>query len=175
MKHPSYSNYHSPNFDAKEREEKLNQALKMLEGYEFDAFVVRGISGIAFGSILAYIMGKRLVIVRKPDEDSHGQCVENWQAGDRIIYLDDFICSGDTLREMHKALSAIKWSYNKVSDVESWPFESANYVTINYHLTVVGCYQYSKDPRYAFLDASHLTSYGINSIEPVESPYQLFL
>jgi adenine/guanine phosphoribosyltransferase-like PRPP-binding protein len=70
---------------------------------EFKYIVVRGLSGILMGTLVAAQMGKALAIVRKKDEGCHGFSVEaggNWgdtMKGDFII-IDDLIDSGATMQ-----------------------------------------------------------------------------
>lgn len=75
---------------------------------KFDFIAVRGCSGMVVGAPVALRLNKPLVIVRKPEEDSHsfGRSVINAQnAHGRYIFLDDFIASGATHRAVQEMLS----------------------------------------------------------------------
>ncbi len=78
--------------------------------HDFDAIVVRGMSGVTVGAILAYQWKKQLVIVRKESDTTHGVPIEGKNLVDlhsvRYIILDDFTSSGTTMREMLTALHA---------------------------------------------------------------------
>jgi orotate phosphoribosyltransferase len=72
------------------------------KGLEFDAIVVRGVSGITIGSIVSSRMRKQLIVVRKDNDGSHADTrVEGIIKGRdfKFIFLDDLICSGDTRRK----------------------------------------------------------------------------
>lgn len=69
---------------------------------EFRCIVVRGLSGVTVGSIVAHLLDKDLVVVRKEHERCHGLDVEGpweWEKSPYIL-LDDFICYGSTLQAM---------------------------------------------------------------------------
>ena len=74
---------------------------------EFDSIAVQGTSGLLIGSPVSLILGKPLVIVRE-DEDMrchHSNDVENWgNAGRRVLFLDDQVSSGTTLRDVKNKL-----------------------------------------------------------------------
>ena len=64
------------------------------------AIVVHGTSGTWFGAALA-MQGYNVIMVRKPGENSHGYSVEGGLGmvdPDRIVFLDDFVSSGDTIK-----------------------------------------------------------------------------
>jgi hypothetical protein len=81
--------------------ESRERALREAEGIQwprFDAFVVTGISGIAFGSVLAHKLGKDLVIVRKQEmpRPHSANLVEGREGKFLWVFLDDHISSGNT-------------------------------------------------------------------------------
>jgi adenine/guanine phosphoribosyltransferase-like PRPP-binding protein len=90
--------------------ENLQRAVVALEGYEYDALACRGISGMSFTFPLTVMVGKPPIVVRKKHEESHGNWVEGYYAAKRYIIVDDFVGSGDTAREIIKAINA--WGYN---------------------------------------------------------------
>jgi adenine/guanine phosphoribosyltransferase-like PRPP-binding protein len=75
---------------------------------EFDSIAVQGTSGLLIGAPVALKLDKALVIVR---EDAELQCwhshdVENAaNAGERVLFLDDQISSGATLRDVKDKLA----------------------------------------------------------------------
>ncbi len=87
----------------------VDRCLKALEPIrdQFDIVVVRGASGITVGSVVAYLMGKQLTVVRKPGEASHvfhrfsGELIP-----DRSVFLDDFMESGTTYEQVVVVLKA---------------------------------------------------------------------
>lgn len=71
----------------------------------FDFIAVRGCSGMLVGAPVSLKIDKPLVVVRKPEERSHGRGLVNYQhAEGRYIFLDDFISSGATERATREAL-----------------------------------------------------------------------
>lgn len=80
--------------------EHVNRAVSKLSKRlnEFDSIAVRGTSGLLVGSPVAMMLGKPLIVVRKPGESSHSSLdVEHiGPVGMRVLFLDDFISSGDT-------------------------------------------------------------------------------
>lgn len=81
--------------------ESIANAIKALKGYEFDAVAFRGMSGALIGPPVALALGKTMILVRKPDDDSHsGMTVEGDKSAQRYIILDDFKASGRTKRTM---------------------------------------------------------------------------
>lgn len=78
-----------------------------LHGTRYDTIVGTGLSGTIFTARVAPGLSKKFAIVRKPDDQSNhsGARVEG-TVGDRFVFADDFICSGETMRrvleEMHE-------------------------------------------------------------------------
>lgn len=70
---------------------------------------VRGKSGVSMAYALAMLIDIDIVIVRKPDENSHGARVEGWGGNvEKYIILDDFISSGRTCLEIIRILSSLE-------------------------------------------------------------------
>lgn len=87
-------------FNRPERLQLMRNARKILRRVDFDTIVVRGVSGIVFGSILAHKMRKGLTVIRKPGEGTHSHLIVEGSIpgpNDRWIILDDFVCTGATL------------------------------------------------------------------------------
>lgn len=79
------------------------RAAEALRGVDFDVIVVSGTSGLLIGPSLAVAMGKRLAIVRKPNDASHSMhLVEGWYGG-RWLFVDDLIDSGTTCARVAEA------------------------------------------------------------------------
>lgn len=75
-----------------------------------------GISGNTFSTVLAYELDLDVVIVRKAGESSHAnKCVEGLSVGEgvinRLIIVDDFICSGDTIKRIVSAINKLPDNY----------------------------------------------------------------
>lgn len=70
---------------------------------QFDSFVGRGVSGISIASMLSFVMDKGLITVRKDDDGSHSSHkVEGVDilGENRLIIIDDLVCSGTTIKEI---------------------------------------------------------------------------
>ncbi len=69
---------------------------------DFDTVVATGVSGMSVAFPLAVRLGKRVAILRKPeDESSHSGNAGTWQGWAdvprrRCLWVDDFIGTGDT-------------------------------------------------------------------------------
>jgi adenine/guanine phosphoribosyltransferase-like PRPP-binding protein len=91
----------------------VSDALLALRSHadEFDAIVVTGVSGAVVGSPVALALDKELLVLRKPNDDCHGNpgallggdpCEKYAYRRNlndkRVLFLDDFV-SGGTTRE----------------------------------------------------------------------------
>ena len=75
----------------------IEQCKTALRGIEFDTIVGTGFSGAVVIPALAMAMGKKFVLIRKENDDSHhggGRLVG--ELGKRWIFVDDFVSSGRT-------------------------------------------------------------------------------
>lgn len=84
----------------------------------FDVIAVQGTSGMSIGfpaflALRAAGWDGRIVVVRKPGEDSHGSAVEGVPgapaeklAGKRCVFLDDFVSEGTTRKRVREAVEA---------------------------------------------------------------------
>lgn len=70
--------------------------------YNADAVVVRGGSGVVFGGALLMVSDIKVIVARKPGEQSHSTAIEVCGGGSltvhRYIVLDDFVSSGGTVK-----------------------------------------------------------------------------
>lgn len=85
----------------------LDQTAKKLNTLEFDGIAVSGVSGMLIGPTLAYLLNKRLAIVRKAD-DTHNhskhRIESNFEPGDRWVIVDDLRSTGATVRRITSQL-----------------------------------------------------------------------
>jgi len=71
----------------------------------FTSVVVSGVSGMVVGAVVAVRIGRPLVVIRKSEET--GREKAHWNitnAGDRPLFLDGSISTGETLRRVEFAL-----------------------------------------------------------------------
>lgn len=104
MKTVQHAHYLLPLLDGQSATKHLDKFISLIQNskVEFKYIVVRGLSGILMGTLVAHRMGKTLAVVRKKDEGSHGFSVEaggNWGdvMKDNFIIIDDLIDSGATV------------------------------------------------------------------------------
>jgi hypoxanthine phosphoribosyltransferase len=68
-------------------------------GLKFDAIAFRGASGALIGPILAYMLGKTMIMVRKERREGHSYyLVEGEYTARTYLIVDDFISRGTTVR-----------------------------------------------------------------------------
>ena len=97
---------------------------------EFDSIAVQGVSGCIIGAPVALALDKPLVVVRK-DSDMIRPChhistVENAEnAGQRILFLDDYVGEGKTLRDVTRKL----WQHTRGSLAARYEFLYRDYLT----------------------------------------------
>lgn len=98
----------------------VKDAKRLLKGIKFDTVVGRGVSGIIGATLVARAMRKNLLIVRKPGDSSHSDNKGDADGilGERWLFVDDIISTGDTL-------SATKKRVNLVSQQTANPTEFA--------------------------------------------------
>ena len=75
----------------------------------FDAVVGCGMSGAMAASIVGCDLGLRFCVVRKKSDINTHSCTRfegNMQKGDRWIFLDDLIDSGDTFRFVYDMMKS---------------------------------------------------------------------
>lgn len=113
--HTHYSHALSPkemSASATEGAKRIRQLMTEKQGHV--AFVFRGLSGTAFASAVAlklfdnFGVDATMIYVRKNNENSHGAPVERpfekEDAATVFVVVDDFVATGDTVRECQKGL-----------------------------------------------------------------------
>ena len=74
---------------------------------EFDAIAISGYSMAIVGSILAHKLGKNIILVRKESDSSHSLYTVEGLYEQRVVLVDDLICSGDTFKYINLMLTSI--------------------------------------------------------------------
>lgn len=85
----------------------IDEARVDLAGVDYDTLVGTGFSGGIVIPSLALALGKKFVLIRKENDDSHhggGRLIGN--LGHRWIFVDDFVSSGDTKQRCLKKVAA---------------------------------------------------------------------
>ena len=100
------SSYHvHGSFDKKKRKEIVARVVKELRDVDFDALAVRGVSGLILAPIVAYLLDKYVIVVRKPSVNSHAsESVESPITAGKYVIFDDFVSSGATARAIKEEI-----------------------------------------------------------------------
>lgn len=102
--------------------EKL--ARRDLAKVQFDTLIGRGLSGAIVIPRLADALGVAWMLVRKPGESAHSMRIAEGSLGRRWLFVDDFIDTGTTYREVHEAIKNLcerrKWSTQHVG---TWVYD----------------------------------------------------
>lgn len=89
------------------RKRYLRQAKKAFRAanLEFDSIAFSGMSGAMFAPLLAHVLKKELVMVRKgadlPDRGHSAFVVEGYAAVKRYVIVDDLVSTGATVKYIH--------------------------------------------------------------------------
>jgi len=91
----------------------ITTAKKKLKNLDFDAFAVSGNSGTLMGGALAAILKKKLILVRKPSDNSHSSyTIEGDDSVSSFMFPDDQVSTGETRTRVVEAVRA--WLPNVV-------------------------------------------------------------
>lgn len=84
-------------------------ALKLWGLDKFDAIAWTGNSGAMVAPVVAYLLGKHQLPIRKPGQPSHVSARVDWPSGEvgRYIIIDDFIASGGTILYIVNTLTRV--------------------------------------------------------------------
>jgi adenine/guanine phosphoribosyltransferase-like PRPP-binding protein len=78
-----------------------------LAQHQFDAIAFRGLSGALVAPIVALHMDKTLLCIRKEESSHSDSNVEGDIAARSYIILDDFVCSGSTVKAIQEAVTKV--------------------------------------------------------------------
>lgn len=85
----------------------LTALRRLREKSRFEAIAFRGSSGAALAFVASAELGVPLLHVRKPRDDSHsGLAVEGATDAKSYVIVDDFVSSGETIREIVQRVEA---------------------------------------------------------------------
>jgi adenine/guanine phosphoribosyltransferase-like PRPP-binding protein len=96
-------------FDIETRSKLVEKAVEILRTWsdDFDAIAVSGYSSGLTAPIVAHLLGKELVLVRKETESRHSTYVVEGKHNQRVLFFDDLIASGHTIQYVRKHLPSI--------------------------------------------------------------------
>jgi len=94
---------------------------------EYDVLVGTGVSGSLLLTTLAYLLQVRFVVIRKGKSGHSNALIEGQlMAGDRCLFIDDFISTGETKRTLIRVLR----SEAKKNNISPLPHYTAQYMYI---------------------------------------------
>jgi hypothetical protein len=99
----------------------VNNLLRLIRKskVQFDTIVFRGMSGALIAPIIAYKLDKEVIIIRK-GEDAHScRKAEGYTKSKRFIIIDDFVSSGDTIRQIFQSLYEMSWESSHWNEMEA--------------------------------------------------------
>lgn len=94
-----YPSHLRPALNKEERQNTIAQCLELAKQYDFDTFAFSGTSGAAVGFVLAHLLNKEVIVVRKPNEPRRAGIayeVEGYRHSVRYMIVDDLISTGTT-------------------------------------------------------------------------------
>lgn len=93
--------------------QELKNQLEAHKG-KFDTIVCIGTSGLLVAPIVAYELGVNLIVIRKESDEYNSHAQDNIEGvvGTRLLFIDDFISTGNTLKYVIEKLK----EYIKNSD-----------------------------------------------------------
>jgi adenine/guanine phosphoribosyltransferase-like PRPP-binding protein len=93
--------------DRERRSVTVLEIVTKLKRIDFGTLVVRGLSGLLVGPIVAERMQKELVAIRKPNDGSTSDYSAEGNPTGAFVILDDLIASGDTVCEILKTMTRL--------------------------------------------------------------------
>ena len=112
--------YMSAALRRKEIDESVEKCVTVLEKKRFDTIAFRGLSGMLIGPIVAHWLGKEVIVIRKNSDNHSNHTVEGHLAAKKYVVLDDFIQTGETVREI---INRVK-EFSSVAEVAGGVFYS---------------------------------------------------
>jgi len=108
-------------------------AIRCLNGVsvDFDTMVGMGLSGSLVVPVLARLFDVNFAIVRK-EYSSHDHSEIVGRIGHRWIFVDDFICSGQTLQRVKNVMDVTKRGSFRLNDLKyvgSYEYQKIDYET----------------------------------------------
>ncbi len=89
----------APTINRWTRNEVIEDCVKVLQQFDYDTLAFQGASGIGISLILAHLLQKEVILVRKEGEPRNAYArykVEGYREAKRYIIVDDLIATGST-------------------------------------------------------------------------------
>lgn len=94
--------------------EVIANAHEQLAHVDFDTLVATGLSGTSVATLVAHALGKKCLLIRKPDDRStHSNKRAFGELGERWIFFDDFVGTGATRKRVLAAVEELLAGENK--------------------------------------------------------------
>lgn len=108
--------------------EVIETAKERLKDVDFDTLVGTGFSGSIVIPSLALAMGKKFVLIRRDNDNSHhGKGRPVGQLGERWIFVDDFVSSGATRQRVLTKVADWSREYDCTTEfVGQYTYQSYN-------------------------------------------------
>jgi adenine/guanine phosphoribosyltransferase-like PRPP-binding protein len=100
----------APTINRRTRNEVIEDCVKALKPFDYDTLAFQGASGIGISMILAHLLQKEVILVRKEGEprQSYAQYkAEGYRDAKRYIIVDDLIASGTTAARIIRGVRGI--------------------------------------------------------------------
>lgn len=104
------SSHIEPMINPMMRNDVIERSVVALQDYEFDTLAFQGASGIGISMILAHLLHKEVIMVRKQGEPRHAYArykVEGFLKAKRYFIIDDLIASGATIAQVIRGVRSI--------------------------------------------------------------------
>ncbi|NKS98826.1 hypothetical protein GS498_20965 [Rhodococcus hoagii] len=88
-------------------------AQQELADVEFDTVVGTGLSGALAAPVVALEFNADLLVIRKVNDSSHADRMEEGSLGRRWLFVDDFIETGATFRRVHAHVEEVASKYKR--------------------------------------------------------------
>jgi len=105
---PYLEDVYSPHVYKKLVKKTVTKVRKIKRELKFTHIAFRGSSGAAMAFPVSMITGIPLIHVRKLTERSHGYPIEGYGNCEKYIIIDDFICTGKTVKGITNSLKDIE-------------------------------------------------------------------
>lgn len=125
----------------------IQRCVKLLEPTQdkWDTIAVRGVSGLLIGPVLAHLMRKELIVIRKPEDDTASRSkIEGHVTACSYVIVDDLICSGSTCVQIMRAVRSFAVKANLYGILV---YTNPEWFPLNHHQTT-GLMRKAGDARF---------------------------
>lgn len=94
-----YPSHLAPVLNRRTRDATVKKCIEVLLNHDFDTLAFSGMSGAGIGFVLAHILHKEVILIRKPGEPRRAGMTyfnEGYKDAKRYVIIDDLISTGTT-------------------------------------------------------------------------------